>query len=100
MKYELKYRKDYKDGKWEQDWSLTVKGHSVFCDNLNGIGISFCSNYDDSIVLELTAIPHRVDVEGNSSIWLLGDKFCKHHPEPYKTLEEHTSKTIFQKGTT
>jgi hypothetical protein len=100
MKYELKFRKDYKDGKWEQDWSLSVEGHSVFCDSLNDVGISYCSAYGDYIVLELTAIPHRIDIENNNSIWLFGEKSCEYHPEPYKTLDNHTSKTVFQKGVT
>ena len=72
----------------------------VYSDKFHEVCIDHASFYIDYICLSLTAIPYRIDVVSSGAIWLFGEKSSKLFNEPYKSLDDETSKTVFQKGVT
>jgi hypothetical protein len=89
MKYELRTMND--------EWKLEVDGDVVYADEDDNVNISCLHTYSDFTCIVLTTIPYRIDVTNEGDIWLLGENSNRLHKEPYKSLDEMTSKTVFKR---
>ena len=89
MKYELRTMND--------EWKLEVDGDVVYADENDNVNISHLHGYSDYVRVTLTEAPYRIDVTSAGDIWLLGENSNRLHKEPYKSLDEMTSKTVFKR---
>jgi len=98
MKFELRYRGgklDTKTKKWETEWDFGVEARTVFT---SGIKIGYVGSHTDCIVIDIKEIPARVDLDDNGSAWLHTAREATLFPEPYTSLPNQTSRTIWEQG--
>ena len=103
MSYKLIYRGgkyNRSKGEWERKWDFVLDVDALHTTGLTSIRIetvSTHSNYD--VALHLNNIPARIDVEtgpATNIAWLLDEEDISLFPDPYRSLPNHQSKTVWE----
>ena len=82
---------------FKDKWAFKVDAKAVHAFN-HKTHIECVGIYDGCTTLHLDEIPFRLDLTEDKVLWIMDKKSAKDFPQPYKSLDNEKSETIWIKS--